>query len=499
MLRGVREGGFARFNGVPYAQPPVGGLRFRAPQPLEPWAGEREAVGYSPRCPQPKGTLSAPAAKNVPPSEDCLRLHIVTRAEPGEKRPVMVFFHGGSNLMGESSWATFGGESLLRRSDVVLVGVNFRLGAFGFVHFGELGGSGRPFDDNLGLRDALAALRWTQENIAAFGGDPDNITIWGQSSGAGTVLALMAAPEAGGLFARAIAQSPPAGTVLEREDARLYARWFCEALGAEPGEAGAALARATSDELLAASLRLGELVARRRRGARCLAPLVDGVLLPRRIVDAFSLGHAHRKPLVIGTNRDDVAATLGGRKLVAEREDLTAVVAAMDPGAAERIRAVYPRPAKRRSAISFIGDVRYWIPSLAVAQAHSGFAPTYMYRFDWSSRLTRLLGLGATHGIELGACFPDAGGPFAAALLALGGRATLRQTTEHLQRRWLRFAEGAAPDENWPQYCPEERRTLILDAAPRLESDPWPDRRACWSGFDVASLNHVASMGDWRA
>ncbi|MGL6236167.1 MAG: carboxylesterase/lipase family protein, partial [Segniliparus sp.] len=493
VLRGVREGGLFRFNGVPYAQPPVGDLRFRDPAPALPWAGERDAAGYSPRCPQPRGTLSAPAARTIRPSEDCLHLHVVSRAEQGARRPVLMFFHGGSNLMGESSWAAFGGGPLVRSSDVVLVAPNFRLGAFGFAHFEEFGTPERPFDSNLGTKDALAALRWTRENIAAFGGDPDNITIWGQSSGASTVLALMTAPEAKGLFARAIAQSPPAATVLDQEESQRYARWFCEILGATPGEAPSALAHATSGQLLAASARLGRLVARRRPGARCFAPLVDGALLPRRILDAFSLGHAHRAPLVIGTNRDDVAAQPLLKKLVAEREDLTAVVASMDRARAAGAESVYPESARRRSAISFIGDLRYWLPSLAVAQAHSAFAPTYMYRFDWSSRMTRMLGLGATHGIELMACFPEANRTSRALVLACGGRSALDQTAERLQRRWLQFAAGSSPGSGWPQYRPEDRQTLVLDADERAESDPWRERRAFWSGFDIANLNHAAS------
>ncbi|MGL6235749.1 MAG: carboxylesterase/lipase family protein [Segniliparus sp.] len=491
-LRGFQDGELVRFYGVPYAQPPVGDLRFRDPLPPEPWAGEFDASAFGPPCPQPKNPLPP---KGPAPSEDCLRLNIVARAEPGAGRPVLVFFHGGLNLFGDGSYIS-GGGSLPRRHDVVLVSANFRLGPFGYTHFGEFGSSKRPFDTNLGLKDQIAVLSWVKENIAAFGGDPGNVTIWGQSAGANAVLSLMSAPNAGGLFHRAIAQSPPAGTILDPEDGELYARWFLEALGARPSEAQLALTRATADELVAAMAKLGKLVGERRPGARHLAPVVDGEALPRRVVDAFAGGHAHRVPLIIGTNKDDVIVQPKWGGLAHEARDLVAAVTAQDPARAARIQDFFPNLPARKAAIPFNGDLRYWVPALAVAEGHSAFAPTYMYRYDWSSRLSRLLGFGATHTIELLSCFDELAS-FRSVFLALSGakeRASLSQATEHLQRHWLAFAKDGEPGGSWPQYRPEDRQTLVLHAEERVESDPWPGRRRFWTGFDISGFNHKASL-----
>nr|WP_244431631.1 carboxylesterase/lipase family protein [Segniliparus rugosus] len=491
-LRGSQDGDLVRFYGVPYARPPVGDLRFRAPQPADPWTGELDATTFGLPCPQPG--FEFPFKKPLR-SEDCLRLNIVARAEPGSGRPVLVFFHGGLNLFGNGSCIS-GGDSLLRRGDVVLVSVNFRLGPFGYTHFGEFSTPKRPFETNLGLQDQIAALAWIQQNIAAFGGDPCNVTIWGQSSGANAVLSLMSSPKSAGLFHRAIAQSPPAATILDKEDGELYARWFLEALGAGPSEAQLALTRATSDELVAAVVKLGKLVGKRRPGARYLAPVVDGEVLPRRVIDAFAGGHAHRVPLLIGTNRDDVIVQLKRGGLSSEARDLIAAVTAQDPDLAARIPSVFPNLPEKRAAIPFNGDLRYWVPALAVAEGHSANAPTYMYRYDWSSRVSRLLGFGATHTIELIACF-DRLKSFRSVFLALSGpaeRQGLAQAAEHLQRRWLSFAQTGTPGEAWPQYRPQDRQTLILNTSERVESDPWPERRTFWSGFDISGFNHKASV-----
>lgn len=492
-LRGFRDGELARFHGVPYAEPPVGDLRLRDPQPPKPWAGEFDATKFGPPCPQPR---TGATSKQSPRSEDCLRLNIVARAEPGSGRPVLVFFHGGFNLFGDGSYIA-GGGSLPRRHDVVLVSVNFRLGPFGYTHFDEFSTSKRPFDTNLGLKDQIAALSWIKENIAAFGGDPGNVTVWGQSSGANAVLSLMSSPSAEGLFHRAIAQSSPAATILDPDDARLYARWFLAALGAQPDEAQLALTRATCGELVAAMAKLGKQVGERRPGARYIAPVVDGETLPRRIIDAFAGGYAHRVPLLIGTNKDDVIVQLRWGGLADEARALIKAVTAQDPARAARLQDFFPGlPKKREAAIPFNGDLRYWVPSLAVAEAHNAFAPTHMYRYDWSSRLSRLLGFGATHTIELLSCFDELKS-LRTFFLALSGheeRARLARVTEHLQSRWLAFVKNGEPGENWPRYRPEDRQTLLLNHQERVESDPWPGRRRFWAGFDISGFNHKASL-----
>ncbi|ADG99070.1 Carboxylesterase [Segniliparus rotundus DSM 44985] len=495
VLRGSRDGGLVRFRGVPYAQPPVDELRFRDPQPPKPWQGERDATAFGPRCPQPSFGILSPPSK-TPADEDCLYLNVTARDDGSARRPVLVFFHGGLNLIGDSFYPERGGGHLLDGSDAVLVTVGFRLGPFGYVHFDEFSTGKRPFDSNLGTKDQLAALRWVQENIGSFGGDPGNVTVWGQSSGANAVATLLAVPEARGLFAKAILHSPPAGAVLDKADGELYARMFLEALGAQPGEAQLALTRARQEELVGAVAKLGKLVPARRPGARHIAPMVDGAFLPERVLEAFSAGRTHPVPVIVGTNKDDVIVQLKWGGLAAEATDLRTALARCDPTRAAGADELYPGlPKRRSSAISLGGDLRYWIPSVALAEGQSRLAPTYMYRYEWSSRLTRLLGFGATHGIELLACFGPAEGP-APAVLALSGReerAELAHASANLRRRWLAFAQTGTPGDAWPAYRAEDRQTLLLGPRETAQSDPRAQHRRFWSGFDMAGLNHAAS------
>ncbi len=227
-VRGRRLADLLSWRGIPYAAPPVGPLRLRAPRPVSPWAGVRDALSFGPPAPQ----------RRRRGSEDCLTLNILRQAEPSTApRPVMVYIHGGAHTSGTSAAPMYSGASLVRRGDVVFVSLGYRLGALGYLDFREFSTPENTFDVNLGLRDQIAALEWVQRNIAAFGGDPTNVTLFGESAGADAVVTLMCTPAARGLFARAIAQSPPPATSNGTELAGLWAREFLDLAGVSRADA----------------------------------------------------------------------------------------------------------------------------------------------------------------------------------------------------------------------------------------------------------------------
>src|SRR5208337_918811 len=216
-VRGSDDGRARAWKGIRYAAPPVGDLRFRATEPPQRWTEVADATSFGPACPQPSFP-NMPLDLGAPQSEDCLRLNIWASSDtqPGNGKPVMVWLHGGAYVLGSSSQPLYDGRRLVGSGDVVVVTVNYRLGALGFLDLSSFDTARRRFDSNIGLRDVLAALGWVRDNIAAFGGDPQRVTLFGESAGAGIVTTLLASPAAEGLFAGAIAQSSPATSVYDR-------------------------------------------------------------------------------------------------------------------------------------------------------------------------------------------------------------------------------------------------------------------------------------------
>ncbi|MCQ4118172.1 carboxylesterase/lipase family protein [Rhodococcus tibetensis] len=463
------------WRGVPYAAPPVGPLRLRAPQPVEPWSDVRRAFHFGASAPQGSG----------PCDEDCLTLNVVAPAEPSATpRPVMVFIHGGAYSGGSSSSSLYGGHSLVRRGDIVYVSLNYRLGALGYLDFSQFSTPERPFDSNLGLRDQVAALEWVQRNIAEFGGDPDNVTIFGESAGANAVTTLMSTPAAKGLFSRAIAQSPPVASAYHPERAARWAREFVEFAGVPLAEAAAWLQTAKASDFVEVGTTLADRGADEEPGTRVFAPVVDGFVLPAHPLDAFASGSGHPVPLIIGTNRYE------GRVfprflniLPTDAARIEKMFSHVDESVKNRAISAYPGYPGRRAAADLGGDVTFWEPSILCAEGHTAVAPTYSYRYDFAPRLLRLAGFGATHATEMYAVF-GLTGPWARALTALGGWKALRTVTGTMQSHWLHFARHGVPAPGWPSYSRENRETLIIDETSRVEHDPLGERRRAWLGYE---------------
>ncbi len=422
-LAGTLDSGVASFKGIPYAAPPVGALRWKTPRPARRWSGERDASRFGASCMQavPIRNVAAdsPAAT---PSEDCLTLNVWAPA--GAKRvPVMVWLHGGGNVDGASADRYYDGSSFAR-DGVVLVSLNYRLGAFGFLAHPGFEGS------NFGLWDQVAALRWIKANVARFGGDPANVTLFGESAGGQDLLALMTAPPARGLFARAIAESAGGG-------------WG--------PEAPVAVARASGETLLASLIPPGGTI-RDIPADKLVAltdweysPVVDGALLKQPVLAAFASGQAAKIPLIIGTNQQEgnlLADEGDPAKVWPERlkaDDLTALRAAYGPSAA----------ADQAFAQMLFRDGYFAGPARWIAQRTGG----WLYRFDYIYSPLRSRRSGAQHGSEI---------PFVFDRWTRGDDDD-RRVSAALHGAWVTFAKtGKAP---WTPFN-ASGQWMVFDANP---------------------------------
>ncbi|MBV9321815.1 MAG: carboxylesterase/lipase family protein, partial [Mycobacterium sp.] len=305
IVEGFVRDGVNRWRSIPYARPPVGLLRFRAPQPAQPWPGVRHCHGFTNCAPQQRRYTMLGVGKYQEMGEDCLTLNVVSpEGSSRESLPVMVFVHGGGYILGSSATPLYDGAALARRG-CVYVSVNYRLGALGCLDLSSLSTSDIPLESNLYLRDLVMALRWVRDNVASFGGDPDNVTVFGESAGAHAVAALLAVPAAEGLFAQAISESPAAGMVRSREVASEFARRFAALLGVHRQDAANALMQASSADLVAAQDQLIDEGMENRLGAFPIGPVSGDDCLPLDPVEAMRRGAAHRVPLIVGTNADE--------------------------------------------------------------------------------------------------------------------------------------------------------------------------------------------------
>jgi para-nitrobenzyl esterase len=491
-VEGVVRRGLRMWRDIPYAAPPLGELRFRAPQPVAPWKGVRDATHFGPVAPQDRNGQFAGPPTSVSMSEDCLTVNVIAPTSHGDNLPVMFWIHGGAYSVGSARQIQGQGEALAT-GGVIFVNLNYRLGALGYLDFTSFSTPDRIFESNLGLRDQVAALEWVRDNIRAFGGNPDNVTIMGESAGANAVTTLMATPAARGLFARAIAESAPPDAVYTRALTAEWAQEYVELLSeivdnqstdsTSAEDAGELLLSATPEQLVAATTRMQLLSPDKHPGTIALCPVIDGHFLPERPLNAFMEGRAHPVPLIIGTNDREGSLFRGRLDILATTPPrIRAIFARTRKKARKAVKAQYPGLPARRPAADFGGDYAFWFPSVKVAERHSRFAPVYFYRFDIAPRLMRMAGLDATHGLELFALFDLADTWRARGIGLLGGRRAFKRAGERMRHHWVSFAQdGTLAD--WPKYTPAKRRTLIIDSVDRIEEDPRGERRKAWNEF----------------
>ncbi|MDN5824173.1 MAG: carboxylesterase/lipase family protein [Micrococcaceae bacterium] len=497
VVRGVREGNVLSWRGIPYAAPPVGPLRFRAPAPPSGWNGVRDGSRFGPTAPQPTRAHHSRAGAPDWSSEDCLSLNVqapVPALADADSLPVMVFIHGGGYFQGSSRDFSGQGEGFVGTGRAVYVNFNYRLGPLGYLDFSRYSTAERPIESNLGLRDQVAALEWVQQNIRAFGGDPDRVTVFGESAGGNAVTTLMATPQARGLFARAIAQSAPADAVYPPGLTARWAEEFLSILGdqhpasSRPGPATDPvrdlLLNGSVPDLLAAARILQVHTPEAYPGGFCFAPVIDGRYVPEHPIDAIGSGRAARVPLIIGTNDREGSVFRGRWDILPGSPSRIAGVFSRSPRETwSQMHAAYPGLPESRTAADFGGDYGFWYPSTRVADLHSRFAPVHVYRFDFAPRLLKIVGLDATHGVEMFALFDRTDVPLARMITSLGGREAYARAGQRMRGRWLRFAESGTTSATWPPYDEATRSTLIIESTDHVENDPRRRRRMAWSAF----------------
>lgn len=479
--------GFSRSSGdvwlgIPYAAPPVGSLRFRAPQQPEPWREPFEASRYGPIAPQ-RVVKMLGITPEIPQSEDCLTLNVFRPNGAEGQLPVMVWIHGGAYALGSSRQPAYDGAHLTNAGDVILVTINYRLGAFGYLDLSSFGSDEEQFDQNVALLDQLTALEWVRDNIAAFGGDPNNVTLFGQSAGGGAVTTLMAVPRARGLFQRAIAQSSPAISMYGPARTKRIAERFLQL--AEVTDVSM-LRSMTTAQLQAVSDKLYDDIPISSPGTLAYAPMVDGTLLPDYPIRVFERGEQHPVPLVIGNVRDE--ATLfrymksplvpikpeALRGLFAEvKRDHPEVTLPPE----QRLLSAYGGKQNLDARLHLAGDFGFRMPALWFARAHARIAPTWLYRFDYATPSMRALGIGATHATEVPLEFGRVVG-HGNLTYKLGGAGTARALGRELAERFTGFARDNTP--GWQPWTEADRATYVFDSTSREVPDLDASLWAAW-------------------
>jgi para-nitrobenzyl esterase len=481
-VQGAALGRVIAFLGLPYAAPPVGALRFMPPQPPADWTGVRPALDMGPACPQLVDFDPTENSEAVQ-SEDCLSLNIWTPRVDHGRRPVMLFIHGGAFVVGASRNTFYDGAQLAARGDVVVVTINYRLGAWGFLDLSFL--DPRYADSaNVGLLDQLAALGWVRANIDRFGGDPDNITLFGESAGAASIGDLLAIPAAKGLFAKAILESglPSQKTAPDPDSRRAQTAAFMKLAGAQ---SVAELATKSMEELRTAQEKLFEM-----NGSDLgqFGPSLDGVLLKERPFTVVAEGRGSRVPLLIGTTSEEMRYFSSAEDIGIERKSrslmLEQLQASVGPKA-EAVLAGYEQlyPKWGDAVVQIVSDSLMRFPAIRLAETAASHQSVYMYLFTYRSDST-YKNFGAAHAMELPFVFGTVNQP---EVVAFTGRDPARyRLAQVTMDSWAAFARTGNPTwpsgPKWPAYDATIRATMELGAEVRLVNDPLRQQRELWGG-----------------
>ena len=484
----VTDDGVVAFLGLPFADPPVGDLRFKPPVAVDAWDSPVDAGEFGPACAQPAESGTGTLYDNQ--SEDCLTLNVWTPSADSKKRPVMVWVHGGGWIYEGTEDPLYSGARLAARGDVVVVSMEYRLGIFGFSHFDEIPGSG-----NAGLLDQRLALEWVRDHIEAFGGDPNDVTLFGESAGGMSATALMAMPSAKGLFHKAIAQSGAGSTARETAYAKAVSDELLGAAGVS--ELNELLDLSTEELVTAQDLMLEDAFL----GDLLFGAVVDGDVFPEPPIHAIAKGAASDVPLLTGTTRDETRLWIFYDPILADIS-FDAVVALVPYGeraipegkTVQDVIDLYEsnRPGAEPGVITHAAgsDIFFRLPAIRLVEAQLAHQPnnTFFYRFDWPppAPASPDNDLGAMHGAELAFMFGSGNEGW----LDIYGPDPLPQPlTEQMMDAWLAFAKTGDPNHsdmpNWPVYDASTRATMVFDtteaiAMSEIADDPASDERTFW-------------------
>ncbi len=475
-LRGKTENGIKVFKGVPYGDT-TAGRRFMPPQPPKPWIGVRDALDFGHQSPQvgaDRPIMYASWSNPRPEGEDCLVLNVYTPGVgDGKKRPVMVWFHGGGYTSGSASSHYADGVRLAKRGDVVVVTVNHRLNAFGFMYLAHLDPT-LADSGNAGTMDMVQALRWVHDNAAAIGGDPNTVLIFGQSGGGGKVSTLMATPSAQGLFHRAVVQSGSGINAIDIKTAEASTARVMAALKLPVSAAGVARLKAMPQPELSKAL---------QDAGGTFGPVLDMRTLVRHPFAPDAPPMSRSVPLLVGTAKDETAGLVGGRDetlfhLTWETlpERLKGQIGSMDaPSTIAKLRAIYPNAKPSDIFFTATTDQRFRRNAILqaerkAAQAKSGGAPVYMYLFEWETPVNGGKWK-APHSIEHAFVFDNV----AKSASMVGSGPDQQKIADAMSSAWIRFARTG--DASWPAYTPETRATMVFNVTPKVVNDPHAPER----------------------
>jgi para-nitrobenzyl esterase len=484
-VAGSASDGVVSFLGIPFAKAPIGDLRFAPPQDPDKRSNLFPATSYGPVCTQMKDRMEVSSL--LYQNEDCLTLDVQTGAVDGSRKPVLVYIHGGAFIQGASADPIYEGTTFVKRGDIVFVSINYRLGAFGFLYLGDMPG-GDAESGNIGLLDQIGALKWVKANIGMFGGDPDNVTIMGESAGSISVATLMATPAAKGLFHKAIAQSGAPNLNRNVELARMVTKKIM----AHAGVADiAGLRNLPAEKLLGAQVKFMEEFG---VGAdKLFSPVIDGTVLPKDPFTAIAEGSAAGVPLMEGTTRDEfrywihydptLLSLAPSTLLQKHAPDLRAQLGGKIDEVVGKYRLAYPSASDGDISMMLATDAAFWVPHIRLAEAQARHAKTWMYLFTWPSPSDGGI-YGSFHALELPFVFHNLKTPTAVEETGPNPPVVLADV---MNEAWIAFVRTGNPQTTalpeWSTYSTDKRATMVFDEKSKVVNDPNSEFRSLYNGI----------------
>jgi para-nitrobenzyl esterase len=489
-LEGKFENGLYVFKGVPYAAPPTGELRWLPPQPVKAWSGVKSAKKFGAIAPQNPMVGPIPRVEQSQ-GEDCLFLNVWTPGLDNAKRPVMVWIHGGAFTLGSGSDPMYANDHLPRKGNIVHVTINYRLGMLGFLRLKDATGGKIPSTGNEGFLDQVAALKWVKENITAFGGDPNNVTVFGESAGSMSIACLMVMPAAKGLFQKGILESGAGSVAVPKAEANKAGELFLKVTGIKKDDVKAMRALTTAQLLdIDMKMRIAGAGPGEAMKITATTPVTDGEVIPDFPINLARKGAAKGIATIIGTNLEEwtlFAAMQPGFEKLTEKEMMERLAFVAKGADVKKLVEDYRKALQKRggkvtpAAISSAvqTDAMFRMPALDLVEAQrDNKTPVYNYIFDWKSPVMGGL-FGACHGLEIGFVFGTHDDTFC------GAGPDADRLSECIQDAWLAFAKTGSPSckcmGDWPSYD-DTRLTMMIGKERRVEAAPYEAERVAWSG-----------------